>query len=228
MANDPAKDAPETSRGYLAPYEHAARVFGPSFEATLWASKEKQVTRFEVLAQMIECTDRVIVDAGCGMGDFAAYLHERDMRYRSYIGVEGVEQIAAAAAQRALPRADVIHADFAADKRFFATLSEKHPYDIAVFSGSLNTFDARSARSLVRRAWKRARVGVAFNFLSTCHGRPPGESTGPAQRFDPVPMLAWALRRTPNVLFRQDYFHGHDATIVMLRTAVPDVARTAP
>ncbi|MCA9294617.1 MAG: hypothetical protein KDA20_12460, partial [Phycisphaerales bacterium] len=118
---------------------------------------------------------------------------------------------------RKLPRCEILHADFAGDKGYFKQLAADHPYDVVVFSGSLNTFDAKSARAIVRRAWKHARVGVAFNFLSRRHDRPPGEDTGPARRFNPAPMVAWALRRTPNVLFRQDYFQGHDATIVMVR-----------
>ena len=217
MGDEAAKHTSGSTPAYLSPYEEAARSFGASFEATLWSSKDKQLKRFQVMAQMLDLENRVIVDAGCGLGDFAAWMHDQGIRYEAYIGIEGVAEMAGAAQERNLPRAEIIEGDFAGHKGFFEQLAQTHPFDIAVFSGSLNTFEPKQVRRLIGRAWKAARVGVGFNFLSTRNGRPAGETTGPARRFDPVPMVHWALKRTPNVRFRQDYFQGHDATLAMTR-----------
>ena len=63
-----------------------------------------------------------------------------------------------------------------------------------------------------------AAEGVIFNFLSD---RAPAkllaQPTAPAQRFNTIRMIDWALTKTPSVQFRQDYFNGHDATIGMLK-----------
>ncbi len=215
-------DNQEGTPAYLSPYHQAVRDFGPSFEATLWASKDKQRGRFEVMAQMCDVTGLVIVDSGCGLGDYAAWMNERKIAYGTYIGVEGVAEMASAARKRAMPRAEIMHEDFVKEA-FFAKLAHDRPFDIVVFSGSLNTFEAEAARTIVECAWATARVGVIFNFLSARNGRPEKENTGPARRFDPMPMIDWALERTPNVLFRQDYFQGHDATIGMFRPMKPQL-----
>ncbi len=207
---------------YLKPYAEAVRTHGAGFEATLWLSREKQAQRFAVIAEATDLTGRVIVDAGCGLGDFAAYLHERGVEYGRYIGLEAIPEMVARARSRALPEARFEVVDFARDADCFARLAKSDRYDIAVFSGSLNTFDEDHARAVVRRAFDEAGIGgggggVVFNFLSSRHGKEHTPDPSPARRFDPLRMADWALGLTPRVLLRQDYMGGHDATVGMFK-----------
>jgi SAM-dependent methyltransferase len=197
---------------YLAPYREAVRRHGATFEATLWLSREWQIGRFRVMTEMVDFTGRTILDAGCGLGDFAAALEEWGIGYGGYVGVEGMPELVAQARTRDLPEAKFIEADFVHDAAAFAMRP-----DLAVFSGSLNTLTQDEAIGVLERAWAASAEGVVFNFLSSRHGRTNAPDPSPARRFDPIEMLQWALSRTPVVQLRQDYFAGHDATIAMQR-----------
>jgi len=211
---------PEVPRSapYLDPYRDAVDRFGPSFEATLWANERFQIIRFQTFCSLYDFTDATILDAGAGDGAFARYLHEQGIRYRGYVGLEAMPEMVERARTLAPPNAEFAQADFATDQAAFRIASAR-PAAI-VFSGSLNTFTQRLAIETLGHAWDAASGAVLFNFLSTRtdKSRATGE-TGPANRFDPLALLDWALDRTPSVAFRQDYLKGHDATIAMYRDA---------
>ncbi|MCA9281458.1 MAG: class I SAM-dependent methyltransferase [Phycisphaerales bacterium] len=205
---------------YLRPYAEAVRTHGPTFEATLWLNRQKQTDRFRVIAEAIDLTGRIIVDAGCGLGDLASYLCEHNIQYGRYIGLEAMPEMVEQARSRNLPEARFEIADFALDEQCFPRLASSDRYDIAVFSGSLNTFKEDHARAVIKRAFDAAnedKGGVVFNFLSARHGKKHTPDPSPARRFDPVKMTDWALKLTPRVLLRQDYMGGHDATIAMFK-----------
>src|SRR5690606_32808414 len=109
-------------------------------------------------------------------------------------------------------------ADFVGDTALMERLTGPMGAHAIIFSGSLNTLEPRRAAQVLDRAWdavRRVPQGtLVFNFLST-HGRRMTAPTGPARRFNPTPLIKWALRRAPAVIVRHDYLHGHDATIMM-------------
>lgn len=208
---EPAADHP----AYLRPYREALDRFGPTFDATLWSSRPMQIVRFRIIAQMIPLDGRTVVDAGCGLGDFAAYLVQENIEPRACIGLEALPEMVEAANARNIPRASFLVRDFAALPGAFLDLPGASTPDVIVFSGSLNTFLPDDARVVLDRAWNAARIAVVFNFLSARGGMSDPPDPSPARRFDPLAMLDWALARTPCVQFRQDYFEGHDATIAL-------------
>ncbi len=199
---------------YLEPYRRAVGQFGATFDATLWNSRAYQRARFEVLRTTVDLEGLTLLDAGCGLGDLCEHLQACNVRYRRYVGLDGVPEIVACARQRGLARAEFHVRDFVADP---ASLSLGSP-DVICFSGSLNTVPEKQARQVVEQAWAAAARGVIFNFLSD-RAEPAvlARDTGPARRFNTLDWIEWALRTTPQVLFRQDYLGGHDATIAMLR-----------
>ncbi len=212
-----------SSPDYLAPYHEAVREHGPTFRATLWTSAEKQVERFRVISGMHDLSGKRILDVGAGLGDLAAYLIKRRVRYAQYLGIEGVPEMAEEAGRRRLKRAAFRCADFVNDPGVFIEPFDGEAADVIVFSGSLNTFSEEDARGVLARAWEGTGEALIFNFLSTRRTAegdpppPPPEPGDPARRFDPLAMLDWALTLTPRVRFGQDYFDGHDATIKMAR-----------
>ncbi len=208
---------------YLAPYHRAAREHGPGFRATLWASREKQIRRFEILCGMEDFTAATLLDAGSGAGDMADFLVHRGVRYARYVGLEGVPELVQAGRERELPRADFVQRDFVEDGSAFSDAARATGgVDCVVFSGSLNTLELDQATAVLERAWAVTRRALLFNFLSArrgLDGQPaaPPDPDDPARRLDPLGLLDWAMDHTPSVLFRQDYFRGHDATIAMQR-----------
>lgn len=208
----------EASPDYLRPYADAVKAHGATFEATLWASKQKQVGRFAVIAEMADLTGRVIVDAGAGLGDLASFCEEHQIKYGRYIGLEAMVDMVRKGEQRGLPEARFEASDFAADTGVFGRLAKSDGVDLVVFSGSLNTFEEEAAFGVVREAFRAAREGVVFNFLSSRNHEKHPVNPAPAKRFDPARMLDRALGLTPKVRFRQDYFDGHDGTIAMFHS----------
>lgn len=207
---------------YLAPYEEAVERHGVSFESLLWRSEEFQGERFRIICEVGQLTGRVVADLGSGRADLLDYLHARNIGHSRYLGVEGVDELAAFSRQRAVDagwaEAEIIHGDFVGDAGLMERLVREYGAEALIFSGSLNTLEPRRAAAVLDRAWdaiRRTPQGtLVFNFLST-HGRRMGASTGPARRFNPTPLIKWALRRAPAVVVRHDYLHGHDATIMM-------------
>jgi SAM-dependent methyltransferase len=206
---------------YLEPYQRACDAYGPSFEATLWASREWQEKRFRVFTELFCFRDAAFIDAGAGQGDFVAHLIAGAVRYRRAVGLEAVGAMLESARARALDRCEFLAADFVAEEDAFeraALRTGADPPDAVVFSGSLNTLDQQAAQRVLDRAWRVCGRALLFNFLSARVCESAAYDTGPARRFCPLEMLDWALRRTPCVALRKDYIPmGHDATILMLR-----------
>lgn len=205
----------EPTGDYLDPYRDALASHGPTFEATLWRSRETQQKRFAVLTDMVDLTQAVLLDAGCGLGDLYEYLAEHKIAIEAYIGIDGLAAVIERAQKRDRVNATFLAADFVSDP----TTLGQHASDIMFFSGSLNTIPETDARRVIDAAWQQARHGVVFNFLSDrCSAEVATRDTGPAHRFDTMAWIHWALEQTPYVKFRQDYFDGgHDATIGMFK-----------
>lgn len=227
-------EQPESARpaAYLEPYRDAVDRHGAVFEATLWASRDHQRARFRVLNEMVDFRRSLIIDAGAGLGDLAAYLDEHAVPYERYIGLEGVPEILASGNRRGLPRAEFVSADFLRDARCFEDALARGAglRPIIVFCGSLNTMRESDARRALERAWRSLPTdrdgALAFNFLSgACCPFLRSGSSHPARRFSPQHMADWAMAHSPRISMRSDYFPGgHDATIVV-RKDPPEQAR---
>jgi SAM-dependent methyltransferase len=199
---------------YLQPYRDAQARHGASFDVTMWASPKTQRRRFEVFMQELDFSGKRVLDAGCSRGDFADYLLERGVPYGRFIGIDGLPEVIEHARARGLPRSRFEAGDFVESPQWLAT---DRP-EIVTISGSLNTMDPPTAVRVLEGAWSGCEEALMFNFLSDRAGSAAAPQEYPAHRLPTMTLLDWALRQTPQVRFRQDYFpHGHDATVLMLR-----------
>ncbi len=204
--------ADDHKQPYLQPYRKAVEKFGPGFEATLWGTREAQQLRFEVMIEMAGFDDCVILDAGCGQGDFAAYLLERDVPFSRFVGIDAMEAMIEKAIERGLPRCEFQVANFVSSPEVMKHVEA----DYVCLSGSLNTMDDDMARQLIEAALEASAQGVIFNFLSDRpHPKWADKDLGPSRRFDTKAWLDWALGKSSRVSFTQDYLDGHDATIMI-------------
>ena len=207
---------------YLKPYREAMQQFGPGFQATLWNSRESQVLRFDVMIDLAGFDDCVVLDAGCGPGDLAARLIERNVAFTRYVGIDAMAEMIETAQARQLARCEFRVADLLSVP---AVLGDVEP-DYVCISGTLNTMDEDAARRLVSAAFDAAAQGVIFNFLSDRpHSRFDGKDLTPASRFDTVRWIDWAMGRSSRVSFTQAYLDGHDATIMIQHDGSEDEAR---
>jgi SAM-dependent methyltransferase len=156
-----------------------------------------------------------VLDAGCGRGDFAAYLLNRGIEFERYIGIEAMPELADFAHRRGLRNTEFHRGDFLLDPQL---LSRGSPQVVCI-SGTLNTMTDPQIEAVLQAAWEGASEALIFNFLSDRAGPQAPKETGFVRRLDPLRLLGWALERTPTVSFRQDYFKsGHDATILMRKS----------
>jgi SAM-dependent methyltransferase len=197
---------------YLKPYRDAVRQFGAGFHATLWSSREAQLLRFDVMIDLAGFDAAVVLDAGCGSGDFAAHLICRQVPFAKYVGIDAVPEMIKAAQSRDLDRCEFRIGDLIHEP---APMRELQP-DFVCISGTLNTMEEATARRLVQAAFAASIQGTVFNFLSDrTHSKWSRRDIGPARRFNTLDWLNWALDQTSRVSFTQDYLDGHDATIFM-------------
>jgi SAM-dependent methyltransferase len=204
--------ADQADKAYLQPYREAVERFGAGFEATLWNSREAQQLRFDVAIDLASFEGCVVLDVGCGHGDFAARLTERGVVYARYVGIDAVAAMIEEAAGRGLARSEFIAGDAIASPELLADVGA----DWACLSGTLNTMDDATAQGLVRAAFEASAQGVVFNFLSTRHhARWAGKDLTPARRFDPQVWIDFALNLSSRVVFTQAYLDGHDATVLI-------------
>ena len=195
---------------YLKPYEDAIEEHGGTFEATLWRSREGQSLRFTAFTNKIDFTGTIIIDVGCGVGDFATFLSDTNIQYDSFHGIDAMETMIETANQRQLQRCTFETADIMTKPELMQGA------DWCVFSGTLNAMSQQDAMAIIEQAFKACSIGVAFNFLSNQSWRDPSsENLKPASRFDTLEFLKFAFMLTPLVSFTQMYLQGHDATIII-------------
>lgn len=207
---------PDSSHNrYLEPYRRSASRLGTAFGVTLWASPESQRLRFDVFTQMSFLAGKRILDAGCSRGDFAAFLIERDIPFKRYIGIDALCEVVAFAAGRGFTNCEFRCGDFVAHPELLGAVKA----DVICISGTLNTMTDAQVFDLLETAWAAAGETLLFNFLSDCCGKEAPLQDDYARRLNTIQILEWALMKTWAVAFRQDYFRaGHDATIMMRKT----------
>src|SRR5262249_20899589 len=141
-------DAPE----YLQPYLDASRRYGAGFGSLLWASPKTQAIRFAALVHAIDLNDLSVLDVGCGRADLLIYMRDHGIFPRSYIGLEAVEPLAAAAEAKHLSDCRIVRGDFVRDPRLLDIGA-----DVLLFSGSLNTLDEPTFYSTLTHGFTAAR-----------------------------------------------------------------------
>ncbi|HEV8377862.1 MAG TPA: methyltransferase domain-containing protein [Tepidisphaeraceae bacterium] len=152
------------TQDYLEPYRQAASRHGDRFASLLWASPKTQAARFDAICRLADLRGRRVLDAGCGRGDLMDFLVERGVQPREYIGIEAVDELAAAAMRKKLPGAQIIHGDFVREPQRL-----KAGADVIVFSGSLNTLEPQQFYQSLRQGWEAAGEVLVFNFLAAAH-----------------------------------------------------------
>jgi SAM-dependent methyltransferase len=182
-----------------AHYAELYQRFGPSHEAVQWSSRETQLRRFEVLAQVLSPDDSLI-DLGCGLGDLLEYLRQQHGFRGRYLGLDFVPGFVAHARARyagdpaaRFEELDVTHAPLPSG------------YDVVLTSGMFNNRIDDNWGFLVSTLaamFGAARKAVAFNVMSHyVDYEDPG-----LYYCDPLRLFDHCKRElTPRVTLRHDY-----------------------
>lgn len=139
-------------------YKRVIKKYGISARGVHWNCEESQYLRFEVLSQFIkdEIQDCIIVDAGCGFGEYYNYLYDNDLKPKEYIGIDCEEEMITQASKRFLNTKFILK----------NILEDKLPNaDYYICSGAMNILDEKEVLTFIKRAYKASKKGFIFNFL---------------------------------------------------------------
>lgn len=186
-------------------YTELVNRYGIDVQSLNWGSSESQKLRFSILSQVGPLKGAKVLDVGCGLGDFYAWLEKNDIM-AEYTGIDITPAMVENARQR-FPKT-----------RFevFNLLEDGCDiYDYVVASG-IFTRRLREPitylEKMIHRAYELARKAVAFNSLSSW------ATDQEANEFyaNPLAVLGFCRTITPWVVMRHDYL-PHDFTIYMYR-----------
>jgi len=189
-------------------YSEAARRYGLDVRTLGWGSRASQLKRFEVLAGIGDLTGCRVLDVGCGLADFYAWLRERGTRVR-YTGLDVTPDLLAMARRR-YPRLTFFECGI-----LDANAPKLGQFDYVFASGIFahrRTAPVRFLHAAVNRMFSLAARGVAFNSLSKwAEQRDPGE-------FHACPVRTFEACRnfTGRLVLRHDY-HPRDFTVYLYR-----------
>ncbi|MFD2112674.1 class I SAM-dependent methyltransferase [Thiorhodococcus fuscus] len=143
----------DTDRFYRYSLEH----YGHTAKGVQWTSTDSQLTRFEALRRFLpeDLSTLTLADAGCGLGDFFAFLSARGERPGRYLGLDVVEPMVEAARLRTgreILLLDVLQKDLP-------------PADYYVCSGAMNTLTREETQSFIERCFMASTEGFVFNLL---------------------------------------------------------------
>ena len=182
-------------------------------EAQAWPNIFEQSVRFIALADIGIKPDDTVLDAGCGLGDFATYLADHDFQGR-YIGVDALPQMVERA--RRARFADGF------DVRFECADIRDDPVrwqaDVVVASGIFVEMTEAEAHETIAALFRACRRAVSFSSLSSWDGSANEEGF---LRLDPLRTLDFCRSLSPRLLLRHEYFYS-DFAIYMYRD-LPDV-----
>jgi SAM-dependent methyltransferase len=137
-------------------YNLAIRKYGLSAKGVHWTSKYNQYVRFKTIRDFINnIDDQVIVDAGCGFGDFYIYLNKNVSLPQEYIGIDCEEKMVEIAKLRIKQK--IIQKDIINDKLPIA--------DYYVCSGAMNILTKDETFKFIENCFKYAKKGFIFNML---------------------------------------------------------------
>jgi SAM-dependent methyltransferase len=190
-------------------YQENVRRFDYDHRALGFGRRTSQERRFAALAALGSFQGRRVLDAGCGFGDFYAWLLQRGVR-AEYTGIDITPPMVERCRQR-----------FAgSNARFFnadaLTYEPDGDFDYVVASG-LFGFGAHGARARIQptleRLFAMTRIGMSVNFLSRC----AATRTPKRVYLHAGDVLEFALALTPAVRLDHSYL-PNDFTLCLYRT----------
>jgi SAM-dependent methyltransferase len=188
----------EDRQRFVDLYGSRFRRFGHDIRTVGWGSRREQWLRFAVLCRNINLNGRRILDVGCGLGDFVAFVVARGIREFDYLGIDIVPELVEEAKKKFGGRGrQFITSDLLADRDF-------GEFDVVLSSGAftLRVSDNLSlAKEAIARMFALSRHAVAINFLSTYvdYQRPKNF------HYEPEAMFSYARSLTRWVRLHHDY-----------------------
>jgi SAM-dependent methyltransferase len=173
-----------------------------------WSSKEEQDILFDAALWLASVPGLSVLDVGCGRADLYTKATEKGLVYK---GIDYNPNIISIAQQKypevSVETLDVLDIDAGAD------------YDWVVGSGLFNIAvkdPADYAQAVVAKMYDKAKIGVAFNLLTSIPEDIADEDKQQLVVWEPAAWLAYLELTYKKVICRTDYLEG-DTTFYILK-----------
>ena len=189
-------------------YADKVRRYGFDHRGLGFRTQTSQQKRFDAALAVGELDGASVLDVGCGFGDLLAYLGERGIRPRQYVGLDVCEPMVSRCRER-FPGHEFVVGDALA-------WAPPQEFDYVIASGIFG-LDAENARERIRPTLERmfgwARIGLSANFLSR---RAAAQAEGRVY-VEPVEVLGMGLEIAPAARVDHTYL-PNDFTLHLYKT----------
>lgn len=187
-------------------YQELFRKYGSEdVRSVHWNSDESQFQRFMILCQLGNMNDCSVLDAGCGLGDFAPVLLER-YPTASYTGLD-LSPDFIAHCKESYPEHEFLCADL------LQPLPQSYDWIVAsgTFGYAIDNY-YQLYYDCIKQLFDYAHKGVAVNLLNARkHDPDPLYAT-----FDPLDVHQFAMEISDRFILRQDY-NDHDLCLYLYK-----------
>ena len=186
--------------------ERTAEFGAGTSQALGWKGDNSQQARFAMLAGIGNMDGCSVLDAGCGHGDFRAYLGKKYPQMR-YAGIDMIEAFITVAIQR--------HAHLSETAFYYGDFLEAElpSMDYVLASGSLSyrSADANFIYKAIAKLFNTCRIAFGFNLLSKIDYPDSLLAT-----YQPEDIVKHCRTLSDKVLLHEGYFE-RDFTVWMYR-----------
>lgn len=178
-------------------YEDRLEAHGENIRALASGTPERRRTRFRILAEVGRLDGSKLLDLGCGLGDFYAFLNEQEID-AEYVGYDINPEL--------IDRADDRFPDARFEVRDVQEDGIPEQFDFAVCSQTFNNrlqhgHNVEVVQDVLRRLHEATRLGVAMDFLTTYVDFEEDH----LYYYDPGKIFAYCKELTKRVTLRHDY-----------------------
>ncbi len=187
-------------------YDRLVERYGYDPRGVDASSQASLDVRYRALSEVVDLSNRTVLEVGCGFGDLGAFICNR------YAGVKytGID-----ISPRVLERAKQIHPNLRFERISLQEFDDTQRFDVVVAQGIfylLGDAAEEKAVALIKKMFALATVAVAFSTISAWSDRRDGGE----YYADPANVLQQCSLLTRNVVLRHDY-HPGDFCIYLYR-----------
>lgn len=192
---------PEAKQKLIDNYRSLLEQHGEGPGVAHYKTIESQFMRFKQLVNIGDLSGASVLEVGCGIGDFYAYLQEK-VGNITYRGVDIVPEIVESAKRK--------HPDIQFECRDILSDPISEDFDYVLISGVFNNAIPDSVgfmRALLEASFARSKKALGFNFISTYVNYTEPDFA----YFDPTELFKWCL---DNLSRKVSMFHHYERTDV--------------
>ena len=187
-------------------YDNRVSIHGTSYKSLNWGSKESQNLRFKILTTIGEFDKKRILDFGCGIGDYYAWLIENNY-YVNYTGID--------ISSKMIQQASKLFSTGTFHHQNIFIKPLENSFDFILLSGVFTYTDELFFQKCISKLFEKCEIGLGFNLLSKWGTT---EESIKESEFvaEPTSIINFCSSLTKKVVFRHEY-HERDFTVFLYK-----------